>query len=648
MKSSRFRLGAAEVFLSFLLPAAAQSITVDDSSDTLHSPGCATTGASPCTLRDAITYANTNPGPDVINFGIAGAGVHTITPASGLPPFMGPVTVDGYSQPGASPNTNPVGQGLNGVLLIEINLANTSGTPIQFNSTAAGSTIKGLVINRSVGAAVVFNPNSTGNTIQGCYIGTNPSGTAAGPGNNDGLVIGSANNLVGGTFPEARNLFSGNHDAGIAFGAVPAVNNNIIQGNLIGTNAAGTAAVQNDIDGISLAESTAMNTLIGGTVAGARNVISGNGVIGIEIWGNGSTSRTPGAFVQGNLIGTDITGTLALGNGSAGISIEGANLGNQIGGTTAAERNEIAANGTYGVAVSSVQNVVSGNFIGTNAAGTAGLGGHVGGGVVVAGNHNTIGGTAAGAGNVIAYSASGLGGDGVALFSSTMPTGVAILGNSIHDNAGRGISLNGGNSNQPAPVITGASIGGGNVTVTGTLSAAPSTTYRVEIFSNTACDSPIASGEGRSYLGFTNVLTDGSGHGLFGPVPFPIPGGQTVITGTATNPVNSTSAFSGCFTASSSALSFFSIPPCRVVDTRNAAGPYGGPAIVANTDRSFVFTGQCGVPVGARAVVINIAVTLSTAGGDLRLFPTGSSLPLVSAINYNAGKTRANDAIIRL
>ena len=94
--------------------------------------------------------------------------------------------------------------------------------------------------------------------------------------------------------------------------------------------------------------------------------------------------------------------------------------------------------------------------------------------------------------------------------------------------------------------------------------------------------------------------------------------------------------------------SFHTVTPCRVVDTRNANGPFGGPALAANADRAFVFAGQCGVPPGASSVAINIAVTLSTAGGDLRLYPAGTSLPLVSAINYNAGQTRANNAIIPL
>jgi hypothetical protein len=144
------------------------------------------------------------------------------------------------------------------------------------------------------------------------------------------------------------------------------------------------------------------------------------------------------------------------------------------------------------------------------------------------------------------------------------------------------------------------------------------------------------------------VTTDGTCQASFGSVSFPAAPGENVITATATDAAGNTSEFSDCAVAITSAKSFYALPPCRVVDTRNAAGPYGGPALVANADRTFVFAGQCGVPVGAAAVSVNVAVTGSSAGGDLRLFAAGTALPLVSAINYNAGQTRANNAIIPL
>ena len=88
---------------------------------------------------------------------------------------------------------------------------------------------------------------------------------------------------------------------------------------------------------------------------------------------------------------------------------------------------------------------------------------------------------------------------------------------------------------------------------------------------------------------------------------------------------------------------FYTVTPCRVADTRNAAGPYGGPALNANTSRSFTVTGQCGIPSTAEAIALNVTVTDATAPGDLRLYPTGYAQPSTTGINYLAGKTRANN-----
>jgi uncharacterized repeat protein (TIGR01451 family) len=95
-------------------------------------------------------------------------------------------------------------------------------------------------------------------------------------------------------------------------------------------------------------------------------------------------------------------------------------------------------------------------------------------------------------------------------------------------------------------------------------------------------------------------------------------------------------------------LVYYTVTPCRLLDTRNAAGPYGAPALIANSNRSFVAAGQCGVPVDAAAISINITVLNATVAGDLRSYPTGIAAPLVSVINYNAGQTRANNAVVPL
>jgi hypothetical protein len=93
---------------------------------------------------------------------------------------------------------------------------------------------------------------------------------------------------------------------------------------------------------------------------------------------------------------------------------------------------------------------------------------------------------------------------------------------------------------------------------------------------------------------------------------------------------------------------YYTVTPCRVVDTRNPAGPYGGPSLAASSDRSFVITGQCGIAIGAGAVAFNFTVTQPTALGDLRTVPGGGILPLVSTMNWQSGQTRANNAIVPL
>ena len=93
-------------------------------------------------------------------------------------------------------------------------------------------------------------------------------------------------------------------------------------------------------------------------------------------------------------------------------------------------------------------------------------------------------------------------------------------------------------------------------------------------------------------------------------------------------------------------MQFFPLTPCRVVDTRDADGTYGGPALAAGADRSFVLASQCGVPSTARAVAINLTVTLSSGPGTLVVYPGGLALPPTSSLNYRMAQTRANNVIV--
>src|SRR6185295_15901946 len=128
-------------------------------------------------LREAITSANGNPGADTINFNIVGSGVHTIAPATPLPNISDAVTINGYSQPGASANTNAPNQGSNAVILIEID-----GQNLGFGQNGllvvAPSTIRGLAINRVFQSAIAVGVGSTGSAIAENFLGTDPTGSS--------------------------------------------------------------------------------------------------------------------------------------------------------------------------------------------------------------------------------------------------------------------------------------------------------------------------------------------------------------------------------------------------------------------------------------------------------------------------------------
>ncbi len=203
----------------------------------------------------------------------------------------------------------------------------------------------------------------------------------------DGInVDGAADNTIGGTIPAARNIISGNTNAGVYLNGADTTGN-VVAGNFIGTNAAGTAALGNTIDGILV---NAAGNTIGGTAAGAGNVVSGNTLRGIYIArGSGST------LIQGNFIGTNFAGTAAIANGQYGIDSHG--TGDTIGGTTAGAGNVISGNVDDGIFldVESGSTLIQGNFIGTDVAGSAALANGGDGVLIQAGaTADTIGGTA--------------------------------------------------------------------------------------------------------------------------------------------------------------------------------------------------------------------------------------------------------------
>ena len=253
-----------------------------------------------------------------------------------------------------------------------------------------------LISGHSLGSGIQFQgPDNSGHQVLGNFVGTNASGTAA-VGNGQGIAVafGTQNVTIGGTTPGAKNVVSGNVGAGILIQDVGTMGNQVL-GNFVGTNPTGTAGLAND-SGIGILNGAAEN-IIGGTAAGAGNLVSGNNFIGIQLQGNGSSQN----IVQGNIVGLDVSGTQTIMN-VVGIGVNDAQ-NNQIGGSTAASGNLISGN-QIGLTLQSSDatgNLVMGNLIGTNATGSLPLPNDYGIQIVLGAHHNTIGGDMAGAGNLI-------------------------------------------------------------------------------------------------------------------------------------------------------------------------------------------------------------------------------------------------------
>jgi parallel beta-helix repeat protein len=378
-----------------------------------------TNDSGPGSLRQAIVNANSHPGRDTITFTACG----TINLTSPLPPITDPVVIDGTTAPGYTP----------GHPCVELNGAGAGAGANGLTITAGNSTVKGLMIDRFSLIGIELRANG-GNVIQANYIGTDLVG----------IFVSSPNNTIGGTAGAATgNLISGNSTHGIVItGSGTPANNNVVQGNYIGTNAAGTAALGHGGHGVHIFN--AANNTIGGPSDGARNIISSNQDFGVLIEGANAT----GNQVQGNYIGTDVTGMSRLGNGSFGVWLYHA-PSNTIGGTGAAARNVISGN-RRGIEIDgpgASGNLVQGNFVGVDRTGTQTLGNVDHGVVLVNASNNTIGGTTTGAGNVISGNHWGVdltGSDGNVLqgnYIGTDVTGTLALGN-----ADNGVYVGGSNN----------------------------------------------------------------------------------------------------------------------------------------------------------------------------------------------------------
>ncbi len=502
-----------------------------------------------CTLRAAIQQANFNVGvPDEINFNIGGGGPQTITPQSGLPAILDPVTINGASQPGFLPA---------GPLLIELN-GQTAGAVSGLRINTMNATVSALVINRFGGSGITIQGGGN-NAITANFIGTDALGMAPMPNTGDGIsIFDSVGNRIGGPSTGDGNLISGNTSNGIGvFGN--GSSQTLVQGNLIGLNSARTGPLANGLNGVHLVGSP--NNLIGGQANTERNVISANLENGIRVSGNTATGNN----IFGNFIGTIGDGTATdpdgvpgtgdeLGNRMHGVQFDDA-PGNFLGRTGAQEFNIIAGSLLAGVRLTGnlgTNNVLRNNFIGTNEGGVLNLGNSGPGIIIQDASVSTIGGAGVGERNVIAFN----NGDGIAILN-----GVAnrISRNVIRDNAALGINLFppgpnfpqdpdpgiGANNLQNFPVLTLAFLMGGSTVIQGSLTSAPNTAYRLEFFDNKGCDLS-GNGEGELFAGAMTVTTTPAGNVNFtATLATPFPLGDS-MTATATDPAGNTSEFSAC------------------------------------------------------------------------------------------------------
>lgn len=421
--------------------------------------------SGPGSLTQAILDAD-RTGGGTINFNIRGSGAAKIS-TSGLPSLTARIVIDATTQPGYSgrplvtiqgPGT--VGTGLNiqpgGKGSKVCGLAISGFTNGVLVNNSADITLQANVISGNSGNGIILNgPGASGNLISGNEIGTDPTGQSrrANFGYGVTIVNGASRNTIGGTTAAARNIISGNAFSGITITGA-GTSRNLVEGNLIGTDAAARKALGNVNNGIVI-DRGATNNTIGGTTAGARNVIAGNGRDGIRI----SDSGTSGSLVVGNFLGTNGSGTAAIGNGASGVQIAAGASNNTIGGTSVAARNIVSGNGYDGIAVhdfATSGNLIEGNLIGTDVNGGKVLP-NAGNGVEVfeGGGNTTIGGTSSAARNIISGNLE----DGVALRSGA--TGVLIAGNFIGTDLKGSLALpNSGNGVNMCLQATNNTIGG--------------------------------------------------------------------------------------------------------------------------------------------------------------------------------------------
>ncbi|MEM7249086.1 MAG: FG-GAP-like repeat-containing protein [Acidobacteriota bacterium] len=455
------------------------------------------------------------------------------------------------------------------------------GVEVRCDGNTIGGTVPAARNVASANRRGVTIIESSGNIVAGNHVGTDVTGTAA-LGNDDmGIwLLRAPDNTVGGVDPGARNVSSGNGWFGVYITG-DQTTGNLVQGNHVGTDPSGTASVSNGSPGIGGGVgffSSANNNTLGGTTAAARNIISGNGSNGITVTDDGSLDN----LLQGNFIGVDSGGATSLPNASAGIWL---NIGpNGVGGAVPGAGNVISSNRRFGVLVIAGNCTVQGNMIGTDVTGTVPLG-NAGEGVLLDFAPRVVdtrvGGIVADARNTIAHN----GGAGVAVRSGLGHEirENAIFAN---EGLAIDLGLNGVSSNDPAdvdtgpndlqnfPVLSSASSSPAGTEIAGVLESRADTELDIDLFSTSTCDLS-GHGEAETFLGTLSITTDPGGAAtLMTAIPVIVPAGE-FVTATATDPNGNTSELSPCQEVVVGVVAptvYESIDPADVVAPANAVG----------------------------------------------------------------------------
>jgi len=588
-----------------------------------------TNDEGPGSLRQAILDANSKAGADTTSFNIPGSGIKTITLLSPLPVVTESLMIDGTTQPGfAGSPVIALRRGAQGSTLkitggkstvrgldicsvtngfreqspadatdieitsagsnrIEGNVISEAGMRITSSNNIVGGTARGagnsFSTNGNHNGLFLIGQTATDNQVQGNSFVVNPNSCAPNHTCPIGVAIltgNASNNIIGGTTPQAGNVISGSPILMLSGSG------NLIQGNFIGIDVTGTLASNNNF-GIGIDGET--SDTIGGTTPQARNVISGNSGFGIGINSDGIT--VTGHLIQGNYIGTDVTGTKPVGN-REGISLAFAR-GITIGGAIAGARNIISANRANGIEIigfplsfpiscgplgimplPNSDFEIQGNYIGTDVTGTQPLG-NGGDGIRIglkAFSHDIRA-------NRIAFN----GRSGVSIPEPDFPGAddlpafrVRIVDNSIFSNTVLGIDLGadgvtandssdvdeGANLRQnfpellssgsvnAAPAATGSISPAALTTVRGSFNSVPNSTFTLQFFLGSGCTA-----SGQQFVGAIpiplqptqQVTTDNNGNAMV-TFTFEFPGGMSsgFVNSTATDAVGNTSEFSAC------------------------------------------------------------------------------------------------------